>query len=139
MAISRRKKAQENSYAYLLIEKLLVEQQFGRLKCFINKNELLGTGYIRSTASGRRYKILVQYSYFNVTRFERIWVTDPQITFNAKTHMYADNSLCLYFPKDLPISSITPLATMLPWVSEWLAKYEFWQRYKVWLGIEAPH
>jgi len=134
-----REKAQQNSSTYLLLEKILIEQQFDWLKCLISKNELLGKGHLHSTSSGKQYQILVQYSYFNPNRFERIWVIEPKIKFNIKTHMYVDNSLCLYFPKDLPDSTITPLATILPWVSEWLVKYEFWQRYKVWIGDEAPH
>jgi hypothetical protein len=72
-------------------------------------------------------------------RFDRIWIVEPYISYNPKTHMYFDDTLCLYYPKDLPASKITPLATMLPWLSEWLVKYEFWQKYKVWIGEEAPH
>ena len=129
----------KNTYAFLLIEKLLVEERFGWLKCRIVDNVLVGIGFLSTTDKGKRYKIFVKYAYSHHQRYDRIWVVDPYIKFNEKTHMYLNDALCLYQPKDLPAGKITPLAVILPWVSEWLVKYEFWKKYKVWIGEEAPH
>lgn len=129
----------KNTYAFLLIEKLLVEERFGWLKCSIVNNTLVGIGFLFTKNERKRYKIFVKYSYDHPHRYDRIWVVDPYIKFNEKTHMYINDALCLYQPKDLPPGKITPLAVILPWVSEWLIKYEFWKKYKVWIGEEAPH
>lgn len=135
---SKLEDARRNSYSYLLIEKILIEKKYDWLQCIIDNNELLGSGYILSKKSGKKYKIFFKYSYFNVQRFDRIWVVEPYIKYHPEIHMYRNDTLCLYYPKDLPMT-IVPLVKMLPWVSEWLIKYEFWERYKVWLGEEVPH
>ena len=134
-----REDAKKNSYSYLLIEKILIETKYDWLQCIISGNELLGRGYLISKSSGMKYKILISYSYNRSGRFDKIWVVEPNIQYHAETHMYIDDTLCLYYPEDFPVTKITPLATMLPWISEWLVKYEFWKKYKVWLGQEAPH
>jgi len=131
--------ARRNSYAYLLIEKTLIESKYDWLKCEIKGNVLIGHGYLYAKSSGKKYKIHIKYSYHYPGRFDRVWITDPIIRYHRNTHMYRDDSLCLYYPKDLPATRILPLATMLPWISEWLVKYEFWGKYKVWIGEEAPH
>jgi hypothetical protein len=131
--------ARKCSYSYLLIEKILIEGKYDWLRCVIVGNELLGQGYLFSKSSGKKYKILIKYSYHHSSRYDRVWVMEPSIRYNSNTHMYYDNTLCLYYPKDLPVTRITPLVTMFPWISEWLVKYEFWEKYKVWIGEEAPH
>ena len=134
-----RENAIKNSYSYLLIEKILIESKYDWLQCLTVGNELMGQGYLPSKSSREKYKIAVKYSYHNPGRFDRIWVAEPNIKYNPETHMYCDDTLCLYYPGDLTITRITPLAVMLPWISEWLVKYEFWEKYKVWIGEEAPH
>jgi hypothetical protein len=131
--------ARRNSYLNLLIEKILIESKYDWLKCEIEENVLIGQGYLSSATSKRNYKVRIKYSYFHPYRFDRVWIVEPNIGYHPKTHMYYDSTLCLYYPKDLSIAKITPLATMLPWISEWVIKYEFWEKYKVWIGEEAPH
>jgi len=131
--------ARKNSGLYLLIEKILVESKYDWLQCVIVGNELLGQGYLSSKSSGKKYKVLIKYSYYHPWRFDRIWVVEPYVRYHPKTHMYCDHTLCLYYPRDLPVTRIIPLATMLPWIYEWLVKYEIWEKYKVWLGEEVPH
>lgn len=131
--------AKKNSQSFLFIEVMLIEDKFKWLKCYIQDRQLLGCGYLISADCKRKYKIIIKYSYFFSQRFDRIWVAEPLIEFNPKTHMYGDSSLCLYHPNDLPVRTITPLATIIPWISEWLVKYEFWKQYKVWIGREAKH
>jgi hypothetical protein len=131
--------ARQNSYLYLLIEKILVEKRCDWLQCQIVENELYAKGYLNSKNDGKKYQILIKYSYFYPGRFDRIWIIEPHIKYHPKIHMYYNQTLCLYYPKDLPITRITPLARMLPWISEWVVKYEFWKKYKVWLGEEVSH
>jgi hypothetical protein len=135
----RNKEIRKNSSSFLLIEQLMIEERFGWLKCRVMNDTLTGVGFLSVNGGQTKYKIFVEYSYKNVQRYDRIWVVEPYITFNPKTHMYANDTLCLYHPDDLPFGKITPLAVILPWVSEWLVKYEFWKKYKVWIGEEAPH
>ncbi len=131
--------ARKYSYSYLLIEKILIESKYDWLHCTIVGNELLGQGYLFSKSKRKKYKILIKYSYYYSSRFERVWVVEPNIRYNPQTHMYFDDTLCLYYPKDLPVTRITPLVAMVPWISEWLVKYELWEKFKVWAGEEAPH
>lgn len=132
-------RARKNSYSYLLIEKILIESKYDWLRCVIVGSDLFAQGHISSKSSQKKYKILIKYSYNHPGRFDRIWIVEPNIKYHPKTHMYPDDSLCLYYPKDLPETRITPLVTLLPWIPEWLVKYEFWGKYKAWIGEEAPH
>lgn len=69
----------------------------------------------------------------------RVWVISPQLRPRVP-HVYADGSLCLYYPRD---ESWTPnrflALTILPWTSYWLACYEIWMLTGEWYGQEAPH
>ena len=76
------KNARGNNYSYLLIEKILIECKYDWLQCVIVENELLGWGYLPSQSSGKKYKVLVKYSYHNPQRFDRVWVTEPYIKYH---------------------------------------------------------
>ncbi|WP_181044106.1 hypothetical protein [Apibacter adventoris] len=45
--------------------------------------------------------------------------------------MYKNKSLCLYYPNDY--LEHVPLYKSLAWTSEWLVKYEFFEKYRVWI------
>ena len=137
LATNKLETAQNNAFSYLLIEKLLIEDRFSWLQCHIKDTTLIGEGIL--WIKGKKYRVAILYSYFLPRRFDRIWIKDPHITFHPDTHMYSDSTLCLYHPDDLSIRVLTPLATMIPWIGEWLIKYEFWKKYAVWIGDEAPH
>ena len=69
----------------------------------------------------------------------QVFVTNPIVRrkYNGKLvpHMYADGSLCLYYPKYRE-RNVTDMwaATLVPWTSLWLYYYELWQQTGEWLG-----
>ncbi len=57
-------------------------------------------------------------------------------------HLYADGSLCLYWPKEWRWSRKAIIAeTILPWAANWLLYYELWLDTGEWLGPSShdPH
>jgi hypothetical protein len=131
-----------NCRLILLLEQALVEDSFSWLKCRIEHNKLIGIGTITLQGSCVKYLIEVYFSpldYYCGRRIEQIRVLNPEIEFDSRIHMYIGKSLCLYYPDDLPLGKPPMLRQLLPWVSEWLVKYEFWLRFKVWIGNEVPH
>lgn len=136
LEINRRKDNIKNSYMFLFVQKILVEQNFDWVKLNMQNNKLSGVGVIKPDGCKRSYEIEIEYSPLEY-RYERIYVRNPNIRFNPKIHMYRDDSLCLYYPKDHLYPP--PLYKMLSWVSEWLVKYEFFQRKGVWIGNEFKH
>jgi hypothetical protein len=121
-------------------EKYLVEKNFEWLKCLISDDGLLCHGILKPRGCRNTYKILIKYSPFLEFRPDRVYIADPEIEYSDKIHMYPhDKSLCLYYPKDIAPNRILHLADIMPWLSEWPVKYEFWLKYKVWLGDEVKH
>lgn len=131
-----------NLSSILNIEKAIVEINHSWLNCIKSDNKLLCKGFIQPIGCCRKYEILVEYSpidYCLGKRIEKIWVVNPNIKWNSEIHMYKNDTLCLYYPPDLSLAIPLSLNTLLPWVAEWLVKYEFWERYKVWIGVEVQH
>ncbi len=57
-------------------------------------------------------------------------------------HIYADGSLCLFYPKAREFNGTMILArTIVPWASEWLMFYELWLASDggEWLGGGTQH
>ena len=55
-------------------------------------------------------------------------------------HLYDDESLCLYWPKEwwwTPGESLP--ATIVTWTAYWLYFYELWETTGHWLGPSSPH
>lgn len=139
LEIAKIERARKSSNSFLYIEKMLVEEKFDWLKCYIENNTLYAQGFLTPLGCKKRYKIQLAYSYFFPFRFDKIWVVEPEIPFHTDIHMYNNKCLCLYYPGDLPLNRLTPLSSMVPWISEWLIKYEVWQSYKVWIGEAVKH
>jgi len=132
-------RARRSDNIFLYIEKMLLEKEFDWLKCYVENKTLYAHGYLTPKGCTRRYKVQLAYSYFFPVRFDKIWVVEPNIPYHKDIHMYMNRCLCLYYPGDLPCNRLTPLATLIPWISEWLVKYELWQRYNVWIGEAVKH
>lgn len=129
---------QKNWYCYLLIEKMRVVDNFNWLHLKIHKQALVGSGNLK--IGNVTYQIALSYSPFNEYRFDRIYVTNQNITYNKAIHVYGDLSLCLYHPIiDNPEGKIIPLVRMVPWISEWCVHFSEWRKYGVWLGREITH
>lgn len=70
----------------------------------------------------------------------KVWVISPKIERNPDIHMYRDESLCLYYPKDFKWTDKLNLhETIVPWTAEWLVFYEQYLKSGRWEGPEAPH
>jgi hypothetical protein len=136
---NRRKWVQDNYYLFLCLEKFLVEKSFDWLNCKIDGKVLSVKGSIKPPGSKSLYEVSINFSPFYKTRFERVHILSPDIPFNPKIHMYYDKSLCLYYPNDHSPFINLHLTQMIPWISEWITKYEFWKKYRVWLGDEVKH
>lgn len=55
-------------------------------------------------------------------------------------HLYADGSLCLYWPVEWRWGPHRSLAdTIVPWAALWLYYYEAWLLTGEWLGPSSPH
>ena len=139
LGIDKALRAKENYLTALYLEKYLVEDNFKWFQCEVKNKALVGAGQLKPLGCRNEYKVEIYFSPFFRQRFDRIWIRNPQIEFNKNIHMYYDCSLCLYYPDDIPPNQVLHLKTIIPWISEWVVKYEFWQKYKVWIGKEVKH
>ena len=61
----------------------------------------------------------------------------PHLLYNAERP--EESGLCLFDPDDRQWDASKFIAdTIVPWASEWLHHYEFWQLDGVWRGANAP-
>lgn len=94
------------------------------------------TGDLQPDPSSPCYRIRITLC---LPKSPRVNVITPTIRRDAP-HLYADGSLCLYYPPDgswLPTKFIAD--TIVPWTAYWLACYELWLLTGEWYGPEAPH
>lgn len=125
----------------LLMEKQLVEKHFDWIKVRIVDGAIWGFGSL--IVNGNRYEVSLEYKpriddFGRVDRFDRIRIKG--IKHHSKTHLYLDDTLCLYHPRiDRSPFRILPLVTIIPWISEWCIHYEEWKKYGTWLGKEIEH
>ena len=114
-----------------------IETKFDCYECSIAGNMLICRGQIQPTTESKVYTIRLK---FDGTASPTVHVLNPELPYDRKAHMFADKSLCLYFPKEQPWSSTMNLSTtIIPWTSEWLVYYELYKHFGVWLGPEAEH
>lgn len=132
----KRKENISNYYIFLFVQKFLAEEYFDWINFQLDDKMLIGSGTIKPKGCSKKYKVRVEYSLFRL-RYDRVYIKNPIIKFNPKIHMYNDNSLCLYYPKDYYYPP--PLFRILGWLSEWFIKYEFLKKNGVWLGNEVVH
>ena len=97
-------------------------------------------GQFQPTETAAVYTIKIVYQFAgHRSRPPKVWVVSPTIRGDAP-HRYADDSLCLHFPRD---ASWTPAEyiskTIVPWSALWLLFYEVWLDTDCWYGPEAPH
>jgi len=115
----------------------LMRYHFPQLKYRGKGNQLKWVGPLRPRDSSPEYQLHILYTYHLYA--PKVFVLDPEIVDNAP-HRYADNSLCLYYPKDGSWSPQMSLAkTIVPWTIRWLTFYEVWLVTDKWFGPEAPH
>ncbi len=128
------------NYVAAYIQKELVERNFPWLHTVVKDGKLLGKGKIKPEGCKKEYEILAVYDINETYRKEKIFIlNDSNIQFGKVPHLYPGNSLCLYYPKDLPRYLDLNFVDVMPWISEWLVMYELWKKYGVWLANEVKH
>lgn len=133
-----KKRHQKDWYAFLQVQKTLVEEHFDWLELHIHTKtkSLIGEGKLN--INDELYEIVLSYSPFKHHRYDRIFIKG--ISYNKRIHLYSDHSLCLYHPTiDKPIFQLVPLYKMIPWITEWVIFYNLWKKYGVWLAKEIKH
>lgn len=139
MGMIRRNRKQEGIYIHA--QKATIEREFTCLKCVVDytNKRLVCKGKMPSNLGRPDYKIKIT----QVPGFEpRVYITDPQIKFNPKIHLYkSDNRLCLYKTSEMnwglhsKVYSIT-----IPRIAEWILYYElFTINGGFWEGPSALH
>ncbi|QQX76487.1 MULTISPECIES: nucleotidyltransferase [Aequorivita] len=128
------------NYIAPYIQKEYVDKNFPWLQTVVKDGKLLGKGKIKPKGCKKEYEILVSYDINDTGRKERVFIlNDSKIKFGTTPHLYPGNSLCLYYPKDLPQHLELNFVDIIPWISEWLVMYELWKKYGIWLANEIKH
>ena len=136
--LSPKQKAQKYWLGFLGKTMIECEKQFNWVKFNLEGNRLKGIGTLRE--EGKNFKFTILYSPFYEYRFDRIYVETKDLIKSLDTHMYDNDTLCLYHPiNDLKGRQYIDLVDILPWISEWVYYYCQYLKYKVWLGPEHPH
>lgn len=122
------------------IQQKMIAEHFPWLKTFVSDGILYGKGKVKPDGCKKEYAIGIKYDPNAIGRKEQVFVlNDSTIQFGKTPHLYPGNSLCLYYPKDLPIHLDLNFVDVIPWISEWLVTYELWKKYGVWLAKEVKH
>jgi hypothetical protein len=121
----------------ILIEKRLLKKYYPFLKFQIKNDKLFCSGFFQPTEYSPIYHYRVEWE----PGFPpKVFPTIPQIEYNEDIHLYADGSLCLYYPKDFVYTLKSHLHdTILPWAHEWFVFYELYQIKGRWLHPYVEH
>lgn len=112
------------SRGILIREKKFLESEYSFLDCKIVGNKLIVRGSFKPTAYSVTYYYRIEYDGIYSPS---VFVEEPIIERNEDIHMYPqDNSLCLYFPKDMKwdVKNHNLFDTIVPWTNEWFVFYE---------------
>ena len=120
----------------LLLEKHLLEKHYAFLTVSVSRNLLICQGYCRPTELSTTYDYKIVYKIGN---YPKVYCLNP-IKYDDEIHMYLDNSLCLFYPKDFSWTNKSFLFnTILPWTHEWFVFYELYQITGKWHHPFVPH
>lgn len=123
---------------HVFCQRQLIEQSCHWLKCHTKGDELYCSGKVRAADNIKEYEIFIYYKS-NVPPL--VWVKKPNIKYHDDIHIYKkSNSLCLYYPPDMPWGKHIMLAyTIVQWIPEWIILYELWKISGKWEGPEVRH
>ncbi|WP_460577313.1 hypothetical protein, partial [Hymenobacter coalescens] len=115
-----------DTYAILHREKALIAKHYPRFKFNLTRTMLRCIYAIPSPTSDKLYKTEITYT---PPMAPKVHILDPPIEMNKHTHVYADDSLCLYYPGDLSWSYGTHhiYDKIIPWIAEWIVYYELYR------------
>lgn len=125
------------TYRRFVMQKKLMSQFFPEFQCSYSNRRLTCIGRITPAEGCNTYTVKIDYV---AGQKPKVWILNPKIRMNSETHVYADGSLCLYYPPESPWKHTDNLhAKILPWTAEWLVFYELYLIKGEWLGKSAPH
>ena len=126
----------KNSFSRAWLQKREIEAKYSFLKGRIVDDSLVCTGTIQPEGCSS-YKIRLEY---RSGAAPQVYIVEPQIVPHSDIHMYAEGSLCLYYPGDMRWTDRTSIAEYtIPWVVEWILCYELYQLTGKWEAEFVPH
>jgi hypothetical protein len=124
-------------YSRAVIEQSLLRKHFPFLRSRISGLNLVSTGRLQPSPESPVYRIELTYK---PPHSPQVRVIKPFITYDARIHMYKDDTLCLYDYRKQPWQQAWHIhETVIPWAAEWLLYYELFLETGKWLGKAAPH
>lgn len=117
---------------------MLIQQNYDFLKCRIEENILICTGWIVSNDYKNKYKF--QLRCVSGAEPKSIILEPSNVEPCTAIHMYEDHSLCLHYPPDMKWSGWTHIYQYtIPWIVEWVHYYEIYLiNGGIWEGRQSP-
>ena len=126
-----------NKFLAIHLEIKLLKKYFSFLKFHIKGNKLFCNGFFQPTVHSPIYHYRLEWEPGTAPK---VFPVRPSIALHPDIHMYADGSLCLYYPKDFVYSEKSNIHdTILPWAHEWFVFYELYQIKGRWLHPYVEH
>ncbi len=128
-----------SNYYLLVHEKTMLEANYDFLDCKFKaekgKRLLIVFGHYNQTGVDYSYKVV-----YDGCSPPKVWILSPNLVSNPP-HVYKDNSLCLYYPKEQPwkYGRSSLYSHIIPWTHEWILYYEIWKITGVWEHPEINH
>lgn len=108
-----------------------IKHSFPQFVCTSGHGSVVWRGSLQPTQLASVYDVEVCYKLKDVPK---VRVLRPILRPNAP-HLYADGTLCLFWPQEWLWRSDRIIAeTIIPWTALWLAYYELWLDTGQWLG-----
>lgn len=118
----------------LALQDVHVQRRFSTFSCRIKRGCATWRGHLQPRAVSPIYQIEIQYKQKQIPKVK---VISPELVPNAP-HLYADKSLCLYWPKEWRWRQDRLIAEIIiPWAASWLYFYELWLDTGKWLGTSS--
>lgn len=110
----------------LIHEEKLLQENYDFLETNIKDGVLFVYGTYNQT--GIEYRYRVRYD----GGIPKVVIRSPKLEYHI--HMYKDNTLCLYYPKERKWDSIKDhlYNTIIPWTHEWILYYEIYRQTGIW-------
>jgi hypothetical protein len=113
------------------IQNMQVLRHFPDFKGTLYSGMVVWEGALQPRSLSPVYKVEIQYKLEDKPH---VWVLDPPLV-KGVPHLYRDNSLCLYWPREWNWHPDKLVAfTIIPWTASWLYYYELWLDTGKWLG-----
>jgi hypothetical protein len=115
----------------LPVQSVQIFNRFQEFRFRFERSRGVWKGSLQPNFTSPKYLVEVVYS---LGKIPKVWVLSPKII-QGTGHLYGDDSLCLYWPKEWVWGPNEIIAkTILPWTANWLAFYELWLDTNKWLG-----